>query len=763
MDAVEPSKYLLGLRPRLALSFLLAACLILAAARAVADEADALEQIGPAVREEIKAGRIPGAVVLVGSKDRILYRRAFGLRSIEPRRAPMTPDTIFDLASLTKVLATTPAIMQLVEAGRLKLDAPVADYWPQFARNGKEAITLVQLLTHTSGLAADLDLRQAWRGESEAEALVEAAPCVSPPGSAFRYSDINFLALGMLVRKVTGERLDRFAERHVFAPLGMRRTGFRPSPRRLPLIAPTDREEGRLRWGIVQDPTSYRMGGIAGHAGLFGTADDLSLFARALLSEGRLRQKSIMGAETMRVMTAPRDLPGGFRRGLGWDMTSPFAGGEDMAFGEGSYGHTGYTGTSLWIDPRHDRYLIILTSRLHPDHKGDARPLRAHLAQIVAASVSPVQSGIDVLEAENFAPLAGLRIGLLTNRTGRDAQGRRSIDVLSHAPGVDLLRIFTPEHGLAGQSEGAVASGMDEATGLPVVSLYGSAYRPSPEALSGLDAIVVDIQDAGARFYTYPATMAFTMAAAAQAGVRVFVLDRPNPVTAATVEGPVPEAPFRKLTNYFAMPVRHGMTLGELARMFNEEERLGADLTVIAMAGYKRGLWYDQTGLPWVAPSPNLRSVEEAALYPGVAMIEGANVSVGRGTQTPFELVGAPWIDGAALKRDLDKRAIAGVRFSPADFTPAADAYSHQICHGVEIAVTDRQALNSPVLGLELAASLYRLYPERFRIDDTRSLFGGQQTIEAIKAAVDPRTIAEGWQAGGDAFATVRARYLLYP
>jgi uncharacterized protein YbbC (DUF1343 family) len=374
-----------------------------------------------------------------------------------------------------------------------------------------------------------------------------------------------------------------------------------------------------------------------------------------------------------------------------------------------------------------------------------------------------VLAGIDVLAAHQFAPLAGRRIGLVTNQTGRDADGRRTIDLLATAPGVRLAAIFTPEHGLSATQDGAVESGRDAATGLPIYSLYGTTLRPTDAMLSGLDAIVVDLQDAGVRFYTYPATVGYVLEAAAGGGLAVYVLDRPDPINATAVQGPVLERELRSFTGYFPLPLRHGMTLGELALLFNAEQRIGARLTVVPMAGYRRSMWYDQTGLSWVNPSPNLRSVDEATLYPGVGLIEGANVSVGRGTSTPFEIIGAPWVDGARLAAYLTRRNIGGVRFEPTNFTPAADRYAGRDCQGVHITLTDRANLDVARLGIELAAAFHRLYPAQFRLDATLSLIGSSKVLAALASGADPRTVFGLWHSELSAFEVVRAKYLLYP
>jgi len=735
-----------------------------------------LVPIAGIVEREVAAGHVPGAVVLIGQRDRVVYRRAFGNRALAPAPLPMTEDTIFDLASLTKVVATTTAVMQLVEKDALQLDAPVARYWPGFAAHGKGAITIRQLLNHASGLRADLDLRTPWSGYATAMRLIVAERPRSPPGTTVTYSDINFAVLGELVRRVAGVPLDVYCARHIFAPLGMDDTRFLPPATATGRIAPTVYRRQRMQSGAVHDPTAFRMGGVAGHAGLFSTAADLGVFARMLLNGGRLNGRQILDPGSIAAMTALAATDDAtHRRGLGWDLATPFAAPGDATANGRWYGHTGYTGTSIWIDPASQTYVILLTNRVHPDGKGDAGPLRRQLAQVVAAALQPgaeephgdlagagVATGIDVLAAERFAPLAGLRVGLITNQTGRDASGRSTLELLQHAPGVRLTAVFSPEHGFDGTADAKVASTTESRTALPLYSLYGDTLRPSDAMLAGLDALVFDIQDAGARFYTYVTTMAYAMEAAARKGLRFYVLDRPNPLGGAIVQGPVLDAGLESFTGYFPLPVRHGMTVGELARLFNAERGIGADLHVVPMRGYHRDAWYDETGLAWVGPSPNLRTLTQATLYPGVAMVEGANVSVGRGTGSPFELLGAPWMDGSALADYLAGRAIRGVRFVATTFTPRAARYAGRTCRGVRIEVTDRDALDSPALGIEIASALHRLYPREFQLDKTLGMIGARRVVAAIGQGVDPRSIRPGWQTALDRFAVLRSRYLLY-
>ena len=722
--------------------------------------------IGAIMREEIASGNLPGAVIVVGVGDKVVLREAYGERAVLPDRSPATVETIYDAASLTKVMATAVAIQQLVERGMIDLDRPAAAYWPAFAANGKADITVRQLLTHYAALPAGIPTR-AWSGtEGALDAIVALKP-VAPPGSRFIYSDVDFIVLGELVRRVSGQPLDAYAAANIFEPLGMRNTGFRPPAMLKNRIAPADVERGELRWGEVQDPIAFRMGGVAGHAGVFTTADDLTLFARMMASGGTKGGPAVLRPQSIATMIRPQSPPGGpALRGLGWDIDSPYSGFLAPSFSPRSFGHTGYTGTALWIDPDTQSFLIVLSNRLHPNGRGNILPMLRRIAAVAGAMAGgtrqQVLSGIDVLEAEGFRQLDGRRIGLITNRSARDAKGRRTADILYAAAGPKLVALFSPEHGLDAAREGKIASGRDAATGLPVHSLYGETQRPTAAMLTGLDGLVFDMQDVGTRYYTYATTMAYAMEAAAQHKLDFFVLDRPNPITGSTVQGPVLDADLVSFITYLPLPVRHGMTIGELARLFNEEKKLGAKLHVIKMRHYDRASWFDQTGFAWVAPSPNLRRLEQAVLYPGVAMVEAANVSVGRGTDTPFEVMGAPWIDGNALARYLGGRAIAGVRFEAVTFTPREWTFAGQPCQGVRIHLTDRNRLDSPLLGIELMAALQRLHGDRFMIDRTLGMIGSRESLAAIKAQVDPRAIAPTWSPALDGFRARRASSLLY-
>ena len=763
-----------------------------------------LETIPAIVEEAIAEKKLPGAVVLVGRGDRVVYQKAIGRRAVDPAPEAMTLDTIFDVASLTKVVATTTSVMKLIEDGRVRLPDRVSTYIPGFERYNKGNITVRQLMAHTSGLRPDVDLGDMWNGYDRAiELAIEEIP-TAPPGERFVYSDINYFLLGDIVKRVSGLPLDQFAKKHIFDPLGMKDTGFVPAESLRPRIAPTEKctpygwpcegPDMQMLRGVVHDPTARRMAGVAGHAGLFSTAADLSIFCRMLLNGGRYNGVRILSPLTVAKMTSPVSAPGDPNvRGLGWDIDSSFSSNRGELLPIGSFGHTGFTGTSLWIDPLTETFVVFMSNRLHPDGRGDVTPLRARVATIAAsaitdapseagraramtgrdfgaappspprAKIAPVQAGLDVLRAQGFAPLRGKRVGLVTNHTGRARDGATAIDLLFGAPEVKLVALFSPEHGIRGILDATVPSEVDERTKLPIHSLYGETRRPTAAMLEGLDAVVVDLQDIGARFYTYTTTMAYVMEEAARRKLPVFVLDRPNPVNGWQIEGPSLDKDAASFVGYFpAMPIRHGMTLGEMARLFNAENKIGADLTVVAMKNYRRDHWFDDTALPWVSPSPNMRNLNEAVLYPGIGAIEGTNLSVGRGTDTPFEHVGAPWIDGVQLADALNARGLPGIRFYPVRFTPASSKYAKQECQGVFMIVTDRVALRPVRVGLEIASALTRMYPTQYQIDSAGRLFGSRDALARIKGGDDPAAIAATWSGAEARWRLLRAKYLLY-
>lgn len=753
--------------------------------------AERLDPIEPVVRQAIADKKLTGCVILIGRKGRVVYRKAFGDRAVVPVREPMTADTIFDLASLTKVVATAPSVMLLVQEGRLRLSDPIALYIPEIKDPVARKITLQELLTHTSGYGSGLDRTRPWQGEEGAAQELARELARHTPGTHFEYSDINYIALGILVHRVTGQTLAEFARENLYRPLGMTHTGF--GPRTEAQVAPTERRGGAILRGTVHDHVSARMGGVAGHAGLFSTADDLALFCQAWL-DGRVLSPATQ-ARTIRPVVVDRE---GHARGLGWDLDSPFSSNRGELFPRGSFGHTGFTGTSLWIDPTSQMYVVFLSNRVHPDGQGDVTPLRARIATLAAAAATDSETawraqdqafeqeiqaalpaflrkldpkatpaprvsrrtlnGIDILQENHFREVQGLRLGLVTNHTGRNKNGESTVDLLHQ--NADLKKLFSPEHGLRGVKDEKIADETDPRTGLKVISLYGDKKKPTAQDLEGLDALVFDIQDCGTRFYTYSTTLKLILEAAAENHLKVFVLDRPNPLGGELCEGPIADR--ESFTCPHSLPVTHAMTLGELARMYNTERGIGADLQVIKMDPWARSLWFDQTQQVWVNPSPNLRGPTAALLYPGVGLWEATNLSVGRGTDRPFEQFGAPWLDGPRLALILNETGLEGVRFVPVSFTPTSSKFANESCSGVQILVVDRQAVRPVRMGMEIASALLRLHPKEFQTEKLGQLLDNADALERLLRGETPAQIEASWQPGLDAFRERRARFLLY-
>ncbi len=730
--------------------------------------------VGDAVGEAITEHKIPGCVVAIGRHDGILFQRAYGLREIVPEKKPMGRDTVFDLASLTKPIATATSIAILAERGLVSLDAPAATYVPAFGRYGKGNITLRHLLTHTSGLPAETSLSSFDRGRGAAMANVYDLLLKVRPGEKFLYSDAGFLVLEEVIRKVTGEELDAFTRTNIFEPLAMRETAFRPEGLLRERAAPTELRDGGWIQGDVHDPRAWKLGGVAGHAGLFSTAADLSRFARMLLNGGELDGARVMSAKSVQALFARHDVPGGVRA-LGWDVQSPYSSNRGDSLSLRAVGHGGFTGTSFWIDPAKDLFVVVLSNRVHPDGHGAVNALAGQIATLAGDAIAPeetaeltcsppdapVETGLDVLAAEDFARLRGAHVGLITNVTGRARDGSTDVALFRAAPAVSLVALFAPEHGLAASHEGIIADGQDDASGLPVYSLYGGTFRPTPESLQGIDTLVFDVQDVGTRFYTYASTMHRAMRTAADAGLRFVVLDRPNPIDGLRVEGPMLTSE-KGFVNHFPLPVRHGMTIGELALLMDAEEHLGLALEVVPVRGWRRDETYDETRQPWVSPSPNLRSVDEELLYPGIGLLEGTNLSVGRGTATPFEVVGAPWIDAAALVAALGRERVPGVAFEEAHFTPDASAYKGEDCNGVKLTITDRAAFVPVRAGLAIARTLASLAKD-WHVADLASLLQDPPLLDAIRAGAPLDDLMAKANEDLAPFREKRDKYLLYP
>lgn len=744
-----------------------------------------LAEIEGLVESAMEAGDLPGGVVCLGRRGRIAYLQAFGDRTVEPEREPMTTDTVFDLASLTKPIATGTSIMQLVEQGRIRLDQPVAEILPEFGTRGKELITVRQLLTHESGLIPDNPLSDYQQGTEEAWRRIAGLAPIVPVGTEFKYSDVNFLVLGEIVKRITGMDLHEYTQRHVFGPLNMGDTGFNPTAARRLRAAPTEQRDGRWLRGEVHDPRAALLDGIAGHAGLFSTAEDLAVYADCLLQGGRSLQAEnsveILTLASVDRMTAPQTVSSGIR-GLGWDKQTGFSSNKGDLLSAEAFGHGGFTGTVLWIDPKLDLFFIFLSSRLHPDGEGAVNRLAGKIANVAARSLkgSPddtpktlrggprfplgeVETGLDVLQAEGFRRLIGKRVGVISNTTGRDRAGHNIVELLANAKGVSLVAVFSPEHGFEATLDiPNIDDSVEPNTGVPIYSLYGQTKRPTAEMLSSVDVLVFDIQDVGTRFYTYISTMGNAMQAAAAHETSFLVLDRPNPLGGERIEGPMLDPDFRSFVAFHDLPVRHGMTVGELALMFQQELDLELDLAVVPCKNWQRHHYWDQTGLSWTNPSPNMRSLTQAFLYPGMALWEFTNVSVGRGTDTPFEQIGAPWIDGRQLAAKLRELDLAGVTFVPVQFTPTSSKYAGETCRGVNVIVVDRDTFSSVECGMGIAHALRQLYPESWNRTSLQTLLGCQSLADAIEADASWAKLRQLATDRVESFRDRRKPFLLY-
>ncbi len=754
-----------------------------------------LRAMDQAVLKAVGSKKLPGGVLWLEHKGGI-YRKAYGKRATVPADEAMTLDTIFDAASLTKVVATTPCILRLVEQERLSLEDKACKFLPELTGDpNKATITIRHLLTHTSGLLPGIRRGYEWLGYDAGIALATSEASSGHSGYDYRYSDINFILLGEIIRRITGKPLSVFSHESIFEPLKMLDTSFGPAPAQAARIAPTTRmEDESILRGTVHDPTARAMGGEAGHAGLFTTAHDLARYSRMILNGGELDGTRVLQTETVELMSTvqtPETIVA--RRGLGFDIDSPYAGPRGETFPRGSFGHSGWTGTSLWIDPFSRTTVIFLSNRNHPSG-GNVLALRHRLGTLAAEAtgfdftkvtgalseltreekehaqetvqrpVGKVLSGIDVLAAGDFVLLKGLKVGLITNPTGLDRERRTTIDLLHAAEQLKLVSLFGPEHGIRGSRDGNVGDGVDDKTGLPVHSLYAGKDRrkPSPEHLADIDALVFDMQDIGCRFYTYLSTMGLAMEAAEEAGLRFFVLDRVNPIGGLKVAGPLRDGE-RKFVAFHEIPVQHGMTAGEIAGLYQSELFPELDLTVVPLRHWKRSMRFDETGLPWVKPSPNMPNLAAATLYPGIGLLEFTNISVGRGTSVPFEIAGAPYIQAEDLANELTSRDLPGLQFVPIRFTPESSIFKGEECGGVRVLLKDPSQLTPLRLGLSIAQSLRKLYPAQWETKKLNTLLCHPPTEQAILDQKPTESIIAEWKKDLEAFEDRRRKHLLYP
>lgn len=732
-------------------------------------DAKRLDEIDDVVAKGIADGEMPGCVVLIARGGKVAFLKAYGHRQVEPKKSPMTTDTVFDLASITKPLATATSVMILVGQGKVRLHDRVSKHIPEFGQKGKKEITVYELLTHQGGLVPDNSIRDYANGAKKAWERIFALGLREPPGTKFIYTDVGYLVLAEMVRRVSGKGIDAFARENIFQPLGMADTGYLPDAKRQRRAAPTGRRGGKGSQGEVHDPRARALGGVAGHAGVFSTAQDLAVYGQMLLGRGRYADVRVLDEDIVARMTKGYPASSGLR-GLGWDVRSGYSTNRGAAFTPRAFGHGGFTGTTFWVDPGLDLNVIFLSSRLHPDGVGSVNRLAGRIGDIAAKAIRPeatdrpdILPGIDVLVRDGFKQLEGRRVGLITNHTGVDRKGTTTAQLLHEAPNVKLVALFSPEHGLEGTLDrSGISDTRDAHSGVKVYSLYNKTRRPAPESLKGIDTLVFDIQDIGTRYYTYISTMGYCMEAAAKAKLRFVVLDRPNPINGVDVAGPMLDAGRESFTGYYRLPVRHGMTVGELARMFHTQLKLGLKLEVIAVDGWRRTDFHDGLGLTWINPSPNMRSLTEAILYPGIGLLETTNLSVGRGTATPFEVIGAPWLDGARLVEGLDALKLPGVRFQPIVFAPTASKYAGLRCGGMSIAITDRATFRPGPTGLEIARQLRILFPKDWKVEMYGRLLCNRQILDAVTAGESVDRMESLNRDALQEFLTLRRGFLLY-
>lgn len=743
--------------------------------------AEALDHIDAIVQEGLDAKRMPGCVVMLGRGGKIVFHRAYGHRQLQPTKEAMTKDTVFDMASITKPVATATSVMILLEQGKIRLRDKVSTYIPKFATSGKEEITVAQLLTHQAGFVPDNALADYQDGRRSAFENIYQLETMYAPGERFVYSDVGFILLDDLIERQSGKTVAAFSQEHIFEPLGMHESGYLPAASLRQRTAATEEREGRWMRGEVHDPRAYLMAGVAGHAGLFSTAQDMAIYAQMMLNGGHYGGKRILSGATVELMTDNYRIVEGEKvslRGLGWDKLTGYSSNRGENMSPQAFGHGGFTGTVLWIDPAHDLFFIFLSNRVHPAGSGSVNRLAGRIATIAVGAIDDdllptpgptqkqgqVSTGIDVLEQSDYQTLRGQRIGLITNQTGVNHDGKSTIALLHEAKDVQLTALFSPEHGLAGKlDQSIIGDAVDRDSGIKVYSLYGETRQPTAEQLAAIDTLVFDIQDIGCRFYTYISTMGLAMQAAAEHGKRFVVLDRPNPIDGTKIDGPMLDDGRESFVGFHSLPIQHGMTVGEIAMMFKQELKLSQlDLQVIRCQNWSRSQYFDQTGLHWINPSPNMRNLNEAILYPGIGVWETTNLSVGRGTDTPFEIVGAPWIDAGLFAKVLNAAQIPGVQFTPRRFTPTASKFANEECGGVQISITNRDAFRSIRCGIALACALRQLYPQKWEFDKSMRLLGSQAVLDAIDRIDSTQQIMQLIEADVSSFFPRRSLYLLY-
>lgn len=681
----------------------------------------------------------PGAVACVGVDGSRVMAEAIGFRQLHPKREATTLDTIYDLASLTKMVATTTAVMLLRDAGKLSLDDAVSRYIPL---PNLERFKIRHLITHTTGLPAWRPWYQEVSNFLEHVERISEVAGVSTPDQSRTYSDMGFILLRKVVEQAAQDTLDNFCKRKIYEPLGMNDTMFNPPEKLHARCAPTEYCSWRKRAlrGEVHDENASSVGGVSGHAGLFSTVLDLEKYCIALL-DGKIHSQA-----TLQEMTAIGAIPFYPWQGIGWWVDPWAIGANGYLPSRTAFGHTGFTGTSIWMDRATKLYVILLSNSVHPSRSGkDNTSLRRTFHSRVSDVYYPrwcnAHTGLDRLLRNEFEEVRGKRLALLTNSAAVDQMGRPILDVFALDKTLQLRYLYSPEHGLFGQAEAGehVAS---EKGATPVVSLYGKRKQPSSEELKTIDLFVIDLPDIGARYYTYMATMKDCLIACAENNTPVLVLDRPNPVGGLITEGPIATATGSAVCTA-PIPIRHGMTLGELALYF-QKTALGKNklaLTVLKAENWWRDLQAPECCLPWQPPSPNIPTADAALMYIGTCLFEGLNISEGRGTETPFLVCGAPWLDAEAIINAVSADGSAGCALESVLYIPksipgkaSSPKYQDKLCRGIKFTITDRYILRPFTVVLAVICAMHRQHKELEFISFFDTLAGGSWLREQIVA-----------------------------
>jgi len=690
----------------------------------------------------VAEAKAPGAVAMVGDMDRDLYLGASGFAQTLPSSRATTVDTPYDMASLTKVVATTTAIMLLRDAGKLDLDQPVDELvpLPLFSK-----FKVRHLLTHTAGLPSHKIWYKDLASMDDYISAIGDLNLESVPGTRYVYSDLGFMILGKVVELAGRDTLDQFAKKNIFTPLGMANTSYKPPAEWASHCAATEfcSWRGRVMTGEVHDENAYAMGGVSGHAGLFSTAQDVAKFCRGLMG-GKL-----LKAETLQEMTRLAQCAPYPWQGLGWKLDPWMSSSEGFLPARRAIGHTGWTCTCIWMDTDTGLFTTLLSNTCHPSrtrrYNGTLRGIfYKEVAKQLYAKSCNAHLGVDVMAKNGFDDVAGKRVSILTHSAATDAYARLSLDVLKSSESGALKYVYSPEHGFSGQAEAGAKVSAQASAGAPVISLYGGQKAPSPDELQNVDCLVVDLQDVGARYYTYVGTMKECIAACAKAKKPVLVLDRPNPLGGVVLEGPVAKNT-GSLVCWGAAPIRHGMTLGELATWFslNEFKALKPNVQVVRNENWPSELMHHQCALPWVAPSPNMPTFETALAYVGTCLFEGTNLNEGRGTDAPFLQFGAPWLDPAKVLAALNPADYGGLELGEWVYTPhpiegksSDPRHNGAQCKGIRLKITAPENVRAFRTTVAVLGAIVKHQPGQLEFGDNFDLLaGGTWLREQLLAA----------------------------